>query len=259
MRPLPILVILALSGALNAQAPTRGSQLLEARSSGGRSRFVDFSDHLDWAQTSVVVGTLGKFKDGKKKRIDSSKAHSGGVGSVVRMSGTQYFEAKTRTKLAVDDCAAGKVLKGKVPLSFRVQLTRLPDGSVKRMVLGAERHDLAEGMRALFVLDREPKKKGHQIAHVIPMKAGQKKADFARDVADFVAVNRRLAELRRAHTKAKRVAVEDAEKIIATIDALLEQEIEFENSANESLQFSVLRPWEQRLEKQLGKLRGPGG
>ncbi len=250
--------LLALSGLLTAQLPTPGSTTLRLLS-GNQQRFVDFSDQLDRAQASVVVGTLGKFRDGKKKRVDSPKAHTGGIGTVIRASGTQYFEVQTRTKIAVEDCPAGKPLKGKVSLAFKVQLTRRSDGSVQRMVIGAERQELEAGMRALFVLDRAPKSKGYHIVHVIPMKVGQKKADFAKDVTDFVAVNQRLSALRRLHAEAKDVATVEAKKVIAKCEALLDEEIEFENTANERLELTVLRPWEARLKKRVEKLRGSGG
>ncbi len=244
-----LFAVLCLPGLLGAQIPVPGTGSVQI-SSTRRTGFVDFSESLGRAQVSVVVGTLGKFRDGKKKRVSDPEAHTGAIGSVVRMSGTQYFKAKTKTKLAVEHCETGKKLKGKVSLAFEVLLNRMSDGSMQRMVLGAERQPLKTGMRALFVLDRAAKSKGYHIVHVIPMKRGQKKADFAKDVSDFVAINLRLAELRRVYADVKAAPTADAKKTKVKIDAVLSgPEAELQKLSNEAVRVSVLRPWKARLKK----------
>ena len=216
----------------------------------GGHRFVDWSQELAHPGTVVVVGTLAKWKEGKRER--QADGQLGGNGEVASVSGTQYFKvpvtAALQPRLALQGKADG------ITLTFDLQLARLPDGKERRQLQGGATID--EDALALFVL--LPKaKKGFDVRIAIPFdktvdKGPDAEALFLDTMRDYDIVNRRMHELRGA------LAAVDGQKddagkkaALAALRALLDKKPELRRPANDALLMQHVAPLEQRAEKRL--------
>lgn len=203
------------------------------------TRFVDFSEDLVWVMTKVGLGELGKFRDGKRQRIKDVDAHGGTGRSVSRVSGTQYYRVKTRTKLDLDIVVSGKQKPAKLNLSCVVQLAKLPTGKIRRQVLSRDlgQTDLVPGMYGMWILEVDPKRqKNHSVTHVIPQPRGMKRPLFIKNARDMFDINRRLWELKSALEDARRRKLRGvtAEVLRKALDAVLAaKKLSLRNSEND--------------------------
>jgi hypothetical protein len=202
----------------------------------------------------VVVGTLDKWKEGKRERLADGQL--GGAGQVASVSGTQYFKVPVTAALR-----PRKVLHGKaetVALQFDVQLARLPDGKERRQV--ADGAPLAEGGLALFVVVPKPKK-GFELRQVIVFDPDAEKggeASFVDTMHDYYVVNRRMHALTRALDAADQAKDDAGRKAaLATLREVLAAKPELKQPRNDLLLGQHVAPLEQRAEKRLAAASEP--
>lgn len=197
-------------------------------------RYVDFSADLDRDGVVVVVGVLGKLKEGKRERLPQGQL--GGAGSVTQVSGTQYFKVPVKSSIRAVKAFGGKV--GKLELAFEIQLARLPDGSEHRQSRTGNGAQLDEDTLALFVVVPKEKGKAFDLLHVIPFDAQVDKgpdggAAFVDAMSDVYTVNRRVHDLRAALDGVD--AASDAaarERARTTLHDLLEQKVDLKVGDN---------------------------
>ena len=79
---------------------------------GGRSgpQFVEFHRDIDRPGAVVVVGRLGKCKEGRREKLENGQL--GGGGTVSSISGTQFFKVPLTTTLVVRKALGGEVKDG---------------------------------------------------------------------------------------------------------------------------------------------------
>lgn len=216
----------------------------------GGQRFVDWSQELAHPGTVVVVGTLGKWKEGKRER--QADGQLGGAGEVSSVSGTQYFKvpvtATLQPRLVLQGKADGLVL------GFDIQVARLPDGKERRQLQGGV--TIEEDALALFVLTPKAKK-GFDVRATIPFdksvdKGGDAEALFLDSMRDYDTVNRRMHELREALAAVDRQKDDAGRKTaLAALRALLDKKPELRRPGNDTLLMQHVAPLEQRAEKRL--------
>jgi hypothetical protein len=225
----------------------------------GGQRFVDFSQDLAMPGTIVVVGTLTRWKEGKRERLADGQL--GGGGQVASVSGTQYFKVPVTASLQARTTFHGK--PENVTLAFDVQLARLPDGKERRQMAGGV--PIEEDRLALLVIAPKPKK-GFELRHAIAFdpaagKGGDDEAAFVDTMRDYYTVNRRLRELTDALAALDQAKDEAGRK--AAVDALREvlaRKPELKNPKNDTLLAQHVAPLEQRAENRLaeaGKIEPP--
>lgn len=250
LRALPLLL---LTGVLAAQNP--------ALPASPQMRYVDFSADLDRTSTVVVVGTIGKFKEGKRERLADGNLGSGSAN--VSVSGTQYFKVPVTATVAPRAAFVGKAEK--LQIGFDVQLARLPDGKEKRQALTGNRAPVEEDTLALFVVAAKAKGKGLELLHVIPFDAAvDKGADpektFADTMHDFYVVNQRVHDLRaRLDAVDQASGVEAKQKALAALKELLDKKVELKQTANDALLTQHVGPLETRAKKRLDEAGGDRG
>jgi hypothetical protein len=221
--------------------------------------FVDFSGDLERPGVTVVIGTLGKMKDGKRRKLDDADAHIGSGNTVSRTSGTQYFTVSVKSRVDVDTWLAGKKPGKSIPVTFDAQLARLPDGSYKRQIMHGSRAELEQGMVALWVLEKG--KRGHAILHAVAKPETDRDRHelsaraFERDMRDHLAINQRIAALKEALAGAKAKHEKGDEKgAEKQLDDVLETELELLVETNDRLVATHVAPWERRAKKLLHEL-----
>lgn len=259
-----ILLAFLLTGVVTAQIATPSTPQM---------RFVDWHAELDRPGLTVVVGKLGKIKEGKRERLLDGKL--GGGTSVSAVSGTQYFKVPASCQLQPRTVLAGAAdPKEKLKLEFELQLARLPDGNEQRQTRTADASALTEDTLALFVVapSRDKKAKGLELLHAIPFDA---KADAGPDpelrfldtMRDFQVVNQRTFDLERALAAldtaqgAAPAAAQRAEAIAAArkrLQELLDAKVELRLPANDALLTQHVGPLEQRARQKLADA-GSGG
>jgi hypothetical protein len=217
---------------------------------GGGQHFVDFSQHLAHPGACVVVGTLGKWKEGKREKM--AEGQLGGGAQVASISGTQYFKVPVTAPVKARSTLHGKA--DGVVLQFDVQLARLPDGKEHRQVQGGT--ELAEDQLALFVFV-PGKKKGHELRAVVAfdskVEAGGE-ASFVDTMRDHYTVNRRMHELTTALDVLDRAKDDGAKKAARqALQELVDKKPELKNPKHDGLLTMHCGPLEQRALKRLAE------
>lgn len=231
-----------------AQLPTLGTT--------ATGRFVDFSKDLADAGVVVVVGPLGKWKEGKRERLADGTL--GGAGATSSVSGTQYFKVPVQAAVQVRRTFQGKA--DKPVLGFDVQLARLPDGKEQRQLMTSNAAKLEEGTLAMFVLRERAKGKGYDLVHAIPFareldKQKDAEAGFVDTMHDFYVVNRYVADLELALQRLDGAAQgkerEDAAKAVKKV---LDERPELKQHENDVLWGQHAGTLEQRAKKRLDEV-----
>jgi len=242
LRTLPLLLT---TGLLPAQIPSLPTSPL--------MRHVDFSADLARPGVVVVVGKLGKLKEGKRERLAD-----GSLGSntqQVSVSGTQYFKVPVTGTIAPRATFVGK--PDKLVVAFDLQLARLPDGKEKRQSLTGNGAAIDEDLLAMFVLVPPTKGKGLDLLHVIAFdgtidKGPDAEPRFVDTMHDFWAVNQRVHDLReRLDTVDKAADAASKQTALAALKELLEQKLELRQSQNDALLAQHVAPLEVRAKKRL--------
>jgi hypothetical protein len=252
LRPALCLLTAVLSPALALTAQTPAVPALAATP---QMRFVDFSKDLDRPGIAVVVGRLGKCKEGKRERLADGKL--GGAGSVSQVSGTQYFKVPVQASIAAKTTLVGK--PDKLQLTFDMQLARLPDGKEQRQSMTGNGAPLEEDMLALWVVAPRAKGKGLELLHVIPFdknvdKGPDAELQFGDAMADYYTVNRRAHDLRAALEATDKAAdPESRKKQLAALRELKDQKVELHHSENDALLTQHVGPLEARAQKRLAE------
>lgn len=242
LRSLPIVLLTAFVAAQGVSLPTVP-----------QTRYVDWSQTLDHPGAVVVVGKLGKWKEGKRERLADGQL--GGGNAVSQVSGTQYFVVPVTTTIAPRTFLHGKA--DKLPLLFDVQLARLPDGKEQRQARTGNGARLDEDQLALFVVVPKPKAKGFELRHVIPFdpqvdKGPDGELQFADAMRDFAAVNRRVHELNAAIGAVDEAKDPAGKKLaLTTLRERLDQKVELKQPANDALLTQHAGPLEQRARQRL--------
>jgi len=240
---------------LVAPAPVAGQSPSHLAQAG---RYVDFHQALADPNVAVVVGTLGKPKEGKRERL--AEGQLGGAGSVSSVSGTQYFKVPVTAKVQVRSTFQGKV--DNPALAFDVQVARLPDGKEQRQTMLPNAAKLGDGTLALFVLRPRPKGKGHELVGVIPFDeqvdaAQDAEAGFVDTMHDFYVVNRHVLDLEQAlrafDEAAAGKAREDAARLL---QQLVTKRPELKQVANDNLWAQHAGALEARARQRLAEAGG---
>lgn len=222
-------------------------------------RFVDFHRDLARSDVVVVVGTLGKGKEGRRERIADGQL--GGLGRVMAIGGTTYFKVPVQAPVQVRATFAGK--PDKPVVGYEVQLARLPDGKEQRQSTTGTAAPMDEGMLALFVMVPGDKKKGLDLVHVIPFdknvdKGADAEAMFLDTMADFVAVNRRMLELENAIAALDKAADAGGKaKALAALQEVVTHPFQPKVAANDGLVTQHVAPLEQRAKKRIADAAAP--
>lgn len=230
-------------------------------SSTMQTRYVDFHRDLDRSGVVVVIGNLGKMKEGKRQRLKTGKLGGGGV--VQQISGTQYFKVPVKTTIKPRITLTGKAQK--LRLEFEIQLSRLPDGSDHRQLRTGNAVELSEDTLAMFVVapalkgkkGKNKKSKALELLHVIPFDAkydkgpdaGQQYADTMRDFYD---VNRHVADIEAALADFD-AAIDDAasKSALRRMQKLMDKQLEMRITKNDRLLQMYVTPLEARMKKRL--------
>ena len=248
MRALPTVLSLLIAASTSSLASAQ-SVSLPTQS----PKYIEFSKELAQPSTVVVVGRLGKWKEGKRERLADGQL--GGAGAVSAVSGTQFFKVPVTTTLQPRATFHGKV--DKPTLQFEVQLARLPDGKEQRQVRTGNGAQIGEDTLALFVLVQPPKQKGLDLVAVLPFDKGQHQgsdpeAAFVDAMRDVYTVNRRVFDLEQAlaavdgarEDKAKQVALQ-------ALKELVDKKPELKVPSNDGLLTQYAGPLEVRAQKRL--------
>ncbi|HEX5053212.1 MAG TPA: hypothetical protein VFZ65_15665 [Planctomycetota bacterium] len=224
-------------------------------------RYVDFSRDLDRPGVAVVVGTLGKFKEGKRERLADGSL--GSNTAKVSVSGTQYFKVPVQATITPRATFAGDA--DKPSIAFDVQLARLPDGKEQRQSMTGNGASIEEGTLALFVIASKPKGKRLELLAVIPFDATVDKGpdaepEFVDTMHDFWAVNQRVHDLQQqldAADKATDAAAKD--KALAALRELTKHDLELRKSQNDPLVSQYVAPLLARARKRIDEPAAPAG
>jgi len=219
---------------------------------GGGSRFVDFSDDLARPGVAVVLGTLGKVKEGKRERLPDGAL--GGAGTSVSVSGTQYFKVPATAPIEVRKELHGEA--GKPTLQFEMQLARLPDGKERRQLRAGNNAEITEGAFGLFVIDNTGKGKAVQLLHLIPFQKGNdgnaNEAAFVDSMSDVVAVNKHVLALKQALAAADAAKTDDDKaKTKKALQELVDHRPEMKRTENDGWLAMYVGPLEARAKKRL--------
>lgn len=253
---LAVVFTLAASAPLAAQTPALPA--MPALAGTSSTRFVDFHRDLARSDVVVVLGTLGKGKEGKRERQPDGKL--GGGGSVAAVSGTQFFKVPVQAPVQPRATFAGKA--DKPAIAYEVQIARLPDGKEQRQSTTGTAAPMDEGMLALFVLVPRDKK-GLELLHVIPFDpkvdtGPDGEAVFADTMADFHAINRRMLDLETALAAADK-AKDDAAKraAITALKDLVDKPLELRRAQDDGLLTQYAGPLEARARKRIADAAAP--
>jgi hypothetical protein len=239
-------------------APPQGPAALR---SGPEQRCVDCSDDLLVPDVVAVVATLGKLKEGRRERLPD-----GSLGSAtqhVSVSGTQYFKVPVTAPLEPRTQLVGKT-GDKPAIGFDLQLARRPDGKERRQSLTGNGAAIEPGMLALWVLAPQPKGKGYRVLHVIPFdpmvdKGADPEQTFIDTMRDFMLVNQRVRDLKRAIADLEHAADEKArQQARDALSAVLDTRTGLVRPELQSLVATRVWPYEKRARELLGRDAGPG-
>ncbi len=215
-------------------------------------KYLDYSKELDSPSTLVVVGRLGKWKEGKRERLADGQL--GGGNAVASVSGTQFFKAPVSTTLQPRATLHGKA--DKPTLQFDAQIARLPDGKEQRQLRNGGT-PLGEDTLALFVLTQRPKQKGLDVVGVLPFDKDQYKgsdpeAAFLDAMRDVHTINQRVRELEQALAAVDGARDADAKKTaLQALQAVVDKKPDLKVPANDSLLSQHVGPFEVRAQKRL--------
>lgn len=258
-RPSRALAVLlaSLAAPAIAQVPPMPSLPNVQSLATGNQRYVDYSRDLDDPHLLVVVGRLGPFKEGKRERLADGQL--GGSGAVSVVSGTQFFRVPVQAPVVTQVTLHGQ--PGKTPVGFDVQVARLPDGNERRQLVEPQGLELAEGTLALFVLQKQDKKKTLLLRHVLPFdpnvdKGPDGELQFAEAMRDVHTVNRRVHALTKAlaaYDQAEPGKAKD--RALADLAQLLEQKPEMRQPRHDVLLQQHCGPLEDRAKKRLDEAK----
>jgi hypothetical protein len=215
------------------------------------ARYVDCSDELDRVNVSVVLGKLGKLKEGKRERLPDGQL--GGAGQVASVSGTQYFKVPVTAPVEVRTTLAGPKLTRAV-LQFEQQIARLPDGKERRQLRTADAAELGEATPTLFVLEIDPKTKEAKLLHAVPFDAKDDKGEdaFVAAMRDMVAVNVYVHQLKVALAELDAAKGEEPiTKAKAALKELLDRRPELQRPEDDAMLTMHAAPFEQRARKRV--------
>lgn len=245
MLTLAMLCVCALPQLPTARTPASAEQ-----------RFVDFSADLARPGVHVVIGELTRLRDGKRERMRDGAL--GNASSSVSISGIVFYKVAVTGRVDVAETLAGKDIDGRLDLAFDVQWAKLPDGSERRQSLTGNGARIEKDMRALWVVEDPPKGSTRKLLHVIaadPDGGDDAEASFATDMKDFVAINRRIAELVAALDGVEpKDGLAVPESAIAELRKVADAELECLDPANQGLVSTRVEPLVQRAKKKLEKL-----
>ena len=221
-------------------------------------RYLDWSKDLDQSGAVVVVGRLGKWKEGKRERLADGQL--GGGGAVSQVSGTQYFALPVTATIAPRLVLHGK--EGKIAVAFDLQLARLPDGKEQRQSRTGNGAVIEADRLSLFVVVPKAKGKGYELRHVIPFdpkidNGPDAELQFVDTMRDFATINQRVRDFR--NDLAAVDAAETAEQKKAALEALrklVDAKVELKVPANDGLLTQHVGPLEQRARKRLEDDKG---
>lgn len=215
-------------------------------------RYVDFHRDLARSDVVVVVGTLGKGKEGKREKLADGKLGSGAAVSAI--SGTQFFKVPVQAPVQPRATFAGKA--DKIVVAYDVQVARLPDGKEQRQSTTGNAAPMDEGTLALFVLLPD-KKKGFTLLHVIPFDKNvdtgpDAEAVFVDTMSDYHAVNRRVLDFENALQVADKAKDDESRKsALEALKKLVDEPLQLRRSQNDTLLTMHVMPLEQRAKKKL--------
>lgn len=258
-RPSRALAVLlaSLAAPALAQVPSLPTQPNVQSLATGNHRYVDYSRELDDPNLLVVVGRLGPFKEGKRERLADGQL--GGGGAVTVVSGTKFFRVPVQAPVVTQVTLHGQT--GKTPVGFDVQVARLPDGTERRQLVEPQGLELAEGTLALFVLQKQDKKKTLALRHVLPFdknvdQGPEGELQFAEAMRDVHTVNGRV------HALTKALAAYDQaepgkpkEQALADLKQLLQQKPEMRQPRHDALLQQHTGPLEERARKRLDEAK----
>lgn len=258
-RPSRALAVLlaSLAAPAIAQVPSLPSLPNVQSLATGNQRYVDYSRDLDDPHLLVVVGRLGPWKEGKRERLEDGQL--GGGGAVTIVSGTKFFRVPVQAPVVVQATLHGQ--PGKTPVGFDVQVARLPDGTERRQLVEPQGLELAEGTLALFVLQKQDKKKTLLLRHVLPFdpnvdKGPDGELQFAEAMRDVHTVNCRV------HALTKALAAYDQaepgkpkDRALADLTGLLAQKPEMKQPRHDALLLQHTGPLEERAKKRLDEAK----
>jgi len=236
-------------------APQDPAALLAATKPGASDRYVDFHADLERPGLAVVMGTLGKLKEGKRERMEDGKL--GGDGAASAVSGTQYFKTTATAPIDVQKALLGAPAQ-KPQLQFELQIARLPDGKERRQLMTSRGTAIAEGALAMFVIDTAQKGKPAQLLQMVLFdpKAwdGGKTAPFFDAMTDVVAVNQHVRALEQAIAAVDAQKGEDAIKAAKeALQKLVDKRPEMKRTDDDMLLSTHVAPLEQRAKKRLAE------
>jgi len=216
-------------------------------------RYVDFHRELARGDVLVVVGTLGKGKEGKREKMADGKL--GGGSAVAAVSGSQFYKVPVQAPVQPRATFAGKA--DKIVIAYDVQVARLPDGKEQRQSTTGNAAPMDEGMLALFVLGTGDKKKGCELLHVIPFdknvdKGPDAEAVFVDTMSDYHAVNRRVLDYENALAAVEKAKDDDAKKAaLEALQKLVDEPLQLRHATNDNLVTQHVNPLEMRAKKKL--------
>jgi len=247
------LLLLLLAAPALAQVPALPALPNVTAVGTGTQRYVDYSRELDDPNLQVLVGRLGPCKEGKRERLDDGQL--GGGGSVTVVSGTKFFRVPVQAPVVTQVTLHGQ--PGKTPVGFDVQVARMPDGSERRQLVEPQGLELAEGTLALFVLQKQDKKKTLLLRHVLPFdpnvdKGPDGELQFAEAMRDVHTVNRRVHALTKALLAFDQAEPGKAQdQALAELVQLLEQKPEMKQPRHDVLLQQHTGPLEERAKKRI--------
>ncbi|MBI3819592.1 MAG: hypothetical protein HY286_12935 [Planctomycetes bacterium] len=211
--------------------------------------FVDFSEDLARPAVAVVFGTISKFNEGKRERIEGDS----GLGNLKIVNfGTVFYKLECTGDIAVTDSMHGDVKGKSVNCSFNLQSAKDINGKESRQILSEPKHEFDTPFTGLFVLEREKGKKNYQLTRVEkfdikndksadPMGTARKKS------ADHFGINRRKADyvaLLDAYNSAR--DHKEKENVVKRLRHLVDTKPKWQIVETDPLAGGILAPYEKR-------------
>lgn len=218
---------------------------------GPEQRYVDFAAKIDQKGFAVVIGSLGKKKEGKREKLPDGQL--GGGNSVAVVSGTQFFKVVATAALEAQETMHGE-LPAKPQLAFELQLARMPDGTERRQLMDGKGSPIEDGSYGAFLVEMPPKGKALQLVRFVPFVADhyattEPKEAFRLELADFVALNRHVANLKAALAAVDEARNEAQRKTaLEALKAAVDARPKAQRSEDEGLFATHAGPLEQRAK-----------
>lgn len=198
----PALLVLpfAIVASVSSATPQDPPLVRTGMPNGPEQRYVDFAAKVDHKGFAVVLGSLGKTKEGKRERMPDGQL--GGGNAVTVVSGTQFFKVVATAPIEAKETLHGD-LPAKPQLAFELQLARMPDGTERRQLLDGKGSPIDDGSYGAFLVEMPPKGKAMHLVRFVPFVADnyattEPKESFRQEIADFVTLNRHVAALKAA-------------------------------------------------------------